>query len=230
MNKLIKPTTIYTAVIRKKSKIAAHSIHLQIQSADLDNLSDAAEPTLLIYLADPYQQIDTAYRQYSIWNYNAILQQADLVINTFSKGAGSQWAEQAQVGDTLYFRIGDSESAWNDQAEHYFLIGDITALAHLYEINRALPVSKTVHSIIYGKQLEDFFPDLDQSYPLERYMLNEHPLRYIQTIVDRNLPALEQDSMALVYGESHFTSLIAAYLKEHSKIPLITTKNFWTNT
>ncbi len=73
MNKLIKPTTIYTAVIRKKSKIAAHSIHLQIQSADLDNLSDAAEPTLLIYLADPYQQIDTAYgtitRYYSkpIW-------------------------------------------------------------------------------------------------------------------------------------------------------------------
>lgn len=55
----------------------------------------------------------------------------------------------------------------DESGKHYFLIGVIAALSHLYEINRAIAVNKEVHSLIYTANKDDVLPDLDRIFPIK---------------------------------------------------------------
>jgi len=68
-------------------------------------------------------------------------------------------------------------------ADSYLMIGDLSALSHLYVLNRNLPKPKHVESVIYNKHSTDFFEDIDGSRPFNFYCLELNPIIEVKEIV-----------------------------------------------
>lgn len=83
-------------------------------------------------------------RSYSIWDIDKDKNTISLAIATHSKGIGSQWAENCKVGDIVYYKTKKGKFILDSSADSYLMLGDLSALSHLYIINRYLPDNKQV--------------------------------------------------------------------------------------
>jgi len=223
---------IFSGIILQKNKIAEHTYHIKIQSMDLSRIHYIPGFSIDIFLSNPYYNPLSEVRRYSFWNYEPVYHVADFAINTFSNGKGAQWVQTVQEGDTIFFKEPSSEISMNDTADHYFLIGDIIALSHLYEINRALSVSKQVSSFIYAEHQEDIFPDLDHSFPLETHIIESLDPQKIIELISLNFPEHKTNTIAYILGDSKTVSYIYNYLKDNPMydISTIYIKSFWNKT
>jgi len=222
---------IYSGIILQKNKIAEHTYHIKVQSTDFARMHYDAGFTLDVFLSNPYDNPQSEVRPYSFWNYEPVYQVADFAINTFSNGKGAQWIQTVQKGDTIFYTAPVGEFTMDDTADHYFLIGDVTALSHLYEINRAVAVSKEVTSLIYAQHAQDFFPDLDHSYPLKTYTLKTFCAEEIIELIKKHFPRHTPNSIAYIFGDSVTTTSIYDFLKDNPAFDIrrIFVKNFWNS-
>ncbi|MFH7015814.1 FAD-binding oxidoreductase [Flavobacterium sp. FlaQc-47] len=206
-----------------------HVFHLKIQSEDFDKMQYVPGFTLDIYLGNGEILSNLETRKYSIWNYEPVHQIIDVAICTFSNGKGAHWVSTLKNGDILYFNPPKGKLLINESADYYYLIGDITSLSHLYEINRNLSINKKVFSFIYAYSQRDIFPDIDGSFPFDYYVIN--PL--IPELVQQKIEALEPDfsgtGFAYILGEPKTVITLHDYFKNQKKwnSNQLRSKPFW---
>ena len=201
---------IFTGIVLLKTKIAAHTYHLKIQSPDFLQQGNTAE----FFFSNPYYDPDSKVHQYPFWNYEPVYHTTDFAVHTFSEET-SQWIKAVQEGDTVFFRQTSDGFEADENGEHYFLIGDLASLSRLYEINRTLSVSKTVSSLVYAEQAEDLFPDLDHSFPLNFFI--SKPIRSEEIIghIRNHFPKNAKNTIAYILGNASITEAISEYIRKN---------------
>ncbi|MDR6922615.1 MULTISPECIES: hypothetical protein [Chryseobacterium] len=205
MNKL----DIFMGIVLLKTKIAAHTYHLKIQSSDFLQQGNTAE----FFFSNPYYDPQSKVHQYPFWNYEPVYHTADFAVHTFSEET-SQWIKAVQEGDTVFFRQISDASEADETGEHYFLIGDVTSLSRLYEINRTLSVSKTVSSLIYAEQDEELFPDLDHSFPLNFFISKPVKPEKVIEHIRYHFPENAKNTIAYILGNASVTEVVSRYIRK----------------
>jgi len=167
-------------------------------------------------------------RSYSIWDINIDTNTISLAIATDSNGIGAQWVKNCNVGDTVYYKTKKGTFTLNTSADSYLMIGDLSALSHLYIINRSLE-NKPVESIIYNNTLSDLFEDVDGTKPFNFYELEENAIDSILEKVKEQLPNLKGKKMVYIAGDSRVCVALNHYFRKelHWNSKQIKTKPFW---
>lgn len=190
-----------------------HVYHLKIQSDDFKQLEYIPGFTMDVFLGDPNTQENIDDRKYTIWNYEPIHQIIDVAICTFSNGKGANWVRTLEKGDTVYFKPPRGKLLLDDSADYYLMIGDITSLSHLYEIHRNLPLNKKVFSFIYTYNQRDIFPDIDDSFPLDYYVINPLDPEVVKNKIISLLPDFEGEGIAYLLGDPNTVITLQHYFK-----------------
>lgn len=167
-------------------------------------------------------------RSYSIWDINKDTNTISLAIATDSNGIGAQWVKNCNVGDTVYYKTKKGTFTLDTSADSYLMIGDLSALSHLYIINRSLE-NKPVESIIYNNTLSDLFEDVDGTKPFNFYKLEENAIDSILEKVKEQLPNLKGKKMVYIAGDSRVCVALNHYFRKelHWDSKQIKTKPFW---
>lgn len=167
-------------------------------------------------------------RSYSIWDINKDTNTISLAIATDSNGIGAQWVKDCNVGDTVYYKTKKGTFTLDTSADSYLMIGDLSALSHLYIINKGLK-NKQVESIIYNNTLSDLFEDVDGTKPFNFYELEENATDSILEKVKEQLPNLKGKKMVYIAGDSRVCVALNHYFRKelHWDSKLIKTKPFW---
>lgn len=215
--------SISTGIILLKNKIAAQTYHLRIQSQDFSQMQYVTGMMIEFYLSNPCYNTQSKSMKYTFWEYEPIRQTADFAV-TVSEHEEKNWMGNLQEGDILFFKIPFHSFILDLTADHYFLIGNVKALPGLYALNRALPVSKTITSLIYAEQKRDVFPDLDNSFPLNSFSIQPIDSVKILEYIQRNFPKNIPDTIAYILGDSGI--FIYEYLKNNSSFEI---RNIYIN-
>ncbi|PWN71596.1 hypothetical protein C1631_002940 [Chryseobacterium phosphatilyticum] len=205
------PLPIFTGIILLKNKIAGHTYHIKVQSRDFPRIQYVAGLVIEIYQTNPYYDHQSNVRRYAFWDYEPIHSVADFAITISSDQEDRKWIEALQEGDILFFRSLPEPIIKDYSGDHYFLIGDIRGLSALYEFNRALPVSKTVTSLVLIEDEEDFFADVDHSFPLNSYNIKSIHSAKILEYIQKYFPKNKRNTIAYIFCDSG--CFIADYLK-----------------
>ncbi|WP_308637135.1 siderophore-interacting protein [Paenibacillus silvisoli] len=221
------------AVIVQKQQVAAHTYRITLElpeHAKPLNYTPGEFLRVLVGLNKPVK-VSEMVRTYSVWSYDQAKRMIDIAVCTFSSGSGAAWAKQAKAGDTVHFTGPKGKFTVDDSGEQYILIGDISSLAHLYELNRHLSArKKKVHGIVYAQQEGDFFPDLNGETPLSFHILPEHP---VQPLIERLEPIVQSAAggKGIVYigGDGRVCAELNAYFRtaRHGGSWQVKSKPFW---
>jgi len=167
-------------------------------------------------------------RSYSIWDINKDTNTISLAIATDSNGIGAHWVKNCNVGDTVYYKTKKGTFTLDTSADSYLMIGDVSALSHLYIINRSLE-NKPVESIIYNDSLSDLFEDVDGTKPFNFYALEENAIDSILEKVKEQLPKLKGKTIVYIAGDSRVCIALNHYFRKELQwdSKQIKTKPFW---
>jgi len=232
MNNQRETSIIQSGIVLECKQIAAHTFQLKVQSNDFAKMQYVAGFTVDIFIGNPFNDPNCEHRKYSFWNYEPVYHIADFAICTFSNGKGAEWIQKLQQGDIIFFKPPQGKLLVDNSAENYLLIGDITSLSHLYEINRNLAVSKKVFSFIYAAQELDIFQDIDKSFPFIHHIIPSNSADLIVDKIINHLPKNLTDTIAYIFGHPETCIQLHNYLKHDRNIPVqnLRTKPFWKTT
>ena len=210
-------------------QVNKHVFHLKIQSADFEKMDYVPGFTLNIFIGDPINEQHIDDRKYSIWNYEPVHQIINVIICTFSKGKGANWVRTLKKGDIIYFTPPRGKLLLDDNADYYLMIGDITALSHLYEINRNLPFNKKVFSFIYTYNQRDIFPDIDGSFAFYYYVINPLDTEMVKDKIMSLLPHFSGRGIAYLLGDPKTVIALQHHFKNEQHWPIkdLRAKPFW---
>jgi len=168
-------------------------------------------------------------RSYSVWDIDKEKNTIDLAIATHSQGIGAKWVESCKPNDTVYFKWKKGKFLIDTNADSYLLIGDISALSHLYIINRNLPNTKQVKSFVYSQSNEDFFKDISENKPFDFHVLNENPSVEIIQKLNSIVPEMKCNKMVYIAGDSRVCIALTNYFRKELNwsAKQIKTKPFW---
>ncbi len=168
-------------------------------------------------------------RTYSIWQYDPKKAIIDMAVCTHTTGIGTRWAKEVAIGNTIYFSGPKGKFTIDQSGDYYLFVGDISALAHLYEINRHLTQPKPVISIIYGEEEADSFPDLTGEKPFTFYQLPQNPGSFVIDQLRSLMKPMSGKGLAYVGGDSRLCVTLNQYFRNSLswKSQQIKTKPFW---
>jgi NADPH-dependent ferric siderophore reductase len=220
-----------SATIVAVQAIAAHTYRLTLRGPALAGWIYVPGQTLNVFfgLHARDEAASLRKRTYSIWGYDAA-GQLELAICTFSDGPGAHWAAQCQPGDVVHFYGPGGKFLLDATAPAYALLGDVSCLAHLYELRRHLPAGVPVASVIHARHADDCFPDLDGSWPL--HLVVADTLSAAQHLAAAESQGLQLATPhALVYWGGPQATCVAGHrlLQNEWRWPaaLVKTKPFW---
>ena len=109
------------------------------------------------------------------------------------------------------------------------MIGDLSALSHLYIINRNLADNKQIKSVIYSQNSNDFFADVDGSNPFDFHVMSENPSTEIIQKLNSIIPEMKGDTMVYIAGDSRVCIALTNYFRKELNwsTKQIKTKPFW---
>jgi NADPH-dependent ferric siderophore reductase len=230
LNQLVKQFLAEAAIVRKV-QLSEAAYYIQLKGESIKNADFVPGYFLRLGIGIGQETISfqDAVRSYSVWDMDKANGTIDLAIATQSKGAGAKWVEQCQLGDKVYFKWKKGHFLLDDQADSYLMIGDLSALAHLYVIRRNLPPDKSVESIVYSQYDNDLYPDVDGATPFHFYKMPPNPY---QTIIDRlkvALPKMSGRRMVYIGGDSRICVALTHYFRKELRWEArqIKTKPFW---
>ncbi|CAZ98353.1 siderophore-interacting protein [Zobellia galactanivorans] len=168
-------------------------------------------------------------RSYSVWAIDRENETIDLAIATHSRGIGAVWAETCQTDTEVHFKWKKGNFLLDDSADSYLMIGDLSALSHLYVIKRHLPEEKQVESIIYNHDLSEMFPDIDGSTPFRFFEMPENPAEEVLTELRPLLKKMQGRKMVYIAGDSRLCVALNKYFRKELNwdTKQIKTKPFW---
>jgi NADPH-dependent ferric siderophore reductase len=152
-------------------------------------------------------------RSYSVWDIDRHNNSIDLAICIHSEGPGSSWAKECNVGDAVYFAWNKGNFIVDNTADTYIFIGDLSALAHLYEIQRNLPREKHILSLVYNEDKTEFFKDIDGKQPFNFYELPENPAAELVLQLSDLIGEASGEIMAYIGGDSRVCITLTQYLR-----------------
>lgn len=221
-------------IIVQKTKLSPSVYKLRIKSQDLKSLDYTPGYFLRLGVGIGKEEISfkDKVRSYSIWNIDKEKEIMDLAIATHSNGIGAKWAEVCETGETIHFKFKKGKFLLDKTADSYLMIGDLSALSHLYAINRNLPEEKQVESLIYSQNINELFADIDGSNPFTFYEMPQNPYEDIITNLPKLLSKMQGVKMVYLAGDSRIClALNKHFRKELNWIPRqIKTKPFWNPT
>lgn len=220
---------IQKGILLDIKQINRHVFHLEIQSSDFKKMEYIPGFTIDIFLGDCLAFPNLETRKYSIWNYEPVHQIIDVAVCTFSKGKGANWVTTLEKEDLIYFKAPKGKLLADDSADYYYLIGDVTSLSHLYEINRNLSMGKKVFSFIYAYNQRDVFPDLDGSFPLDFYIINPLEPEIVKQKINILEPETNNNRIAYILGDPKTVVVLYDYFKNDKQwnIKSLKAKPFW---
>ena len=231
LENIIKKVVLEAAVIEQKEKISAsvYKIRLKSESIKKTYFKPGYFLRLGIGIGNDNLSMKDKVRSYSVWNINQTEGYLDLAIATDSKGIGSQWVANCSVGETVYFKWKKGNFLLDETAESYLMIGDLSALSHLYILNRNLPSNKQVESILYSEDQNTFFDDIDGSKPFNGYCLEQNPINEILEKVKEIIPKLKENTIVYIAGDSRVCVALNHYFRNELNwnTKQIKTKPFW---
>ncbi|MGI4874049.1 MAG: siderophore-interacting protein [Janthinobacterium lividum] len=208
-------------------RIAAHTYRLTLAGPALVGWAYVPGQTLNVFfgLAAAGDEASLRKRTYSIWGYDALAGRLELAVCTFSGGPGAQWAARCRPGDVVHFYGPGGKFLLDPTAPAYALLGDVSCLAHLYELRRHVPVGVPVVSVVHAYHADDCFPDLDGSLPLHFVVADTLTAAQYLAAAQGLVPG------ALVYwGGPQATCVAGHHLlqrEEHWPTERLKTKPFW---
>lgn len=228
---ILKKVVLQEATIIEKSRLsnAAYKIRLQSESITKVNFVPGTFLRLGIGFDKEDIPLKDKIRSYSVWDINKTEGHIDLAIATHSNGIGADWAMRCKTGDSVYFKWKKGAFLVDDTADGYLMIGDLSALSHLYMIRRNLSNNKKVESMIYSPEKSDLFPDIDGSLPFAFYEMPHNPYMEIMVLIKEIIPKMKGTKMVYIAGDSRICVAINQYLRKelHWETKWIRTKPFW---
>lgn len=168
-------------------------------------------------------------RTYSVWNIDKNNGTIDLAVATHSKGAGADWVEQLKTDDKIYFKWKKGNFLVDNNADSYLMIGDLSALSHLYMIKRNLPQDKQVVSILYSQHKDEFYTDIDGTTPFDYYEMPLNPYEEIINKIKEIVPKMNGIKMVYIGGDNRICIAVNKFFRKelHWETKQIKTKPFW---
>jgi len=201
-------------MVISKTKAAAHTYRLTIQPLGHQPFSYRPQDFLRILVDDdPHAPLRDRVRSYSIWNFDARTQCLDLAVCTFSDGPGARWIESARAGDDVYFMKHASNLAIQHDDADAVMIGDISALGHLYGLRRFFRYRDRVTGLIFGHDQADFFPDVDGETPFRFMAGGPHSRQAVLSAAEAALPRHAGKTAVYVAGGGEMCQLLYKHLK-----------------
>ncbi|HTN68324.1 MAG: phage tail protein [Chryseobacterium sp.] len=168
-------------------------------------------------------------RSYSVWDIDKFNGTMEIAIATHSNGIGAEWAEQCNAGDKVFFKWKKGNFIIDNSADSYLMIGDLSALSHLYIINRNLPKDKKVESILYSEKLNELFADIDGTKPFSFYEMPQNPYKEIIRKIKEIVPNMKGKKMVYIGGDSRICVALNQFFRKELQweTKQIKTKPFW---
>lgn len=228
---LLKKMVLEKAIIDKKEKISniVYKVRIKSEGIKKQDFQPGYFIRLGIGIGNDELSMKDKVRSYSVWDINKTEGYLDLAISTESHGIGSQWVENCKVGETVYFKWKKGHFLLDNSADSYLMIGDLSALSHLYIINRNLPKSKQVESLIYSQDSNNFFEDINGKKLFKFYQLEENDIDKIFTIVEELVAKMKGNKMVYIAGDSRICVDLNHYFRKilHWNSKQIKIKPFW---
>jgi NADPH-dependent ferric siderophore reductase len=202
------------ATIRDKKQIAPHVFHIQIEGKALQQEHPLGYTLRILVGKDKDLGFDDNIRSYSTWRVNKERGVVDMAICTHGNGSGSQWARDCHVGDKMAFIWQKTNAVLDESAEAYLFIGDLSALGHLYALNRVVPTSKKISSFIYGADKEDFFSDINGTTPFAFHEIKNDPSAEIIKSLPRLISGLPENTSVYIMGDSRVCVQLTNYFRK----------------
>ena len=219
------------AEIVYKAPLSPSAFHIRLKSDRLkyDGFVPGYFLRLGVGMDDDTQGIRDKVRSYTAWDYDAGQGTVDIAVAIHSQGVGAHWAQRCQVGDQVFFTWHKCKLVVDDAADSYLMIGDLSALAHLYKIRRHLSENKQAQGIFYSQNKTDLFKDIDGSKPFSLHEMSENPIEALKEKIDAALPAMSGKRMVYLAGDSQVCVALNHYFRKELKWDTrqIKTKPFW---
>ncbi|NRA51954.1 MAG: siderophore-interacting protein [Phaeodactylibacter sp.] len=217
------------STVINKEKIADQAFRLTVQSEGLKNIAYTPGNHLRVFVGmNTDHKLGDKVRTYSIWQLDKDSGTADLAVCTHSNGPGSTWVQTVQEGDYLYCSNPTGKFTLDTTADHYFFIGDASALGHLYEIRRHLPSDKTFDSFIYSAHKGQLFEDIDGTSPFKFYDAEGVPVDEVQMLLKEST-SNDPKTIYYVGGDGRLCVALNRYLRNEQGVnsKVVKTKPFW---
>ncbi|MCG9791876.1 siderophore-interacting protein [Flavobacterium algicola] len=228
---VLKKLVLDEAILIEKIKISASVFKIRLQGKSIKNTDFTPGYFLRLGIGIGNDNISfkDKVRSYSVWDINKTAGYLDLAIATDSNGIGSQWAINCKVGDTVYYKWKKGNFLVDDSADSYLMIGDLSALSHLYIFNRNLPTNKQVESLVYSHKSSDFFEDIDGSKPFNFHNLEANPVDAIVKVIKEITPKMTGNRIVYIAGDSRVCVELNHYFRNELQWETnkIKTKPFW---
>lgn len=228
---IIKSVVLNEAVITEKVKLseAAYKIRLENETIGKINFIPGSFLRMGLGIGNDELSLKDKMRSYSIWDINKEKSYLDVTIATHSNGIGSQWIKKCQVGQKIYFRNKKGNFLADDTADNYMMVGDLSALSHLYMIRRNIGLDKHVESIVYSQDEQDLFPDIDGSHPFNFYQLPKNPTEELIAMVSEKVSKFKGRKMVYIAGDSRVCVALNRFFRQELlwETKQIKTKPFW---
>jgi NADPH-dependent ferric siderophore reductase len=220
-----------SATIVRVERIAAHTYRLSLSGPALAGWAYVPGQTLNVFFGLNARADEGSLRKrtYSIWGYDPA-GQLDLAVCTFSDGPGARWAAGCRVGDVLYFYGPGGKFLLDPTAPAYALLGDVSCLAHFYELRRHVPAHVPLVSVIHAEHADDCFADIDGSFPLQFVVAGAlSATQYLEAVQEQGL--VLSSPRALVYWGGPQATCVAGHRllqrEHHWPAGWLKTKPFW---
>lgn len=224
-------TFLRRARVLSRRPIARQVEHLTIGGPELEGLPFVPGQHLRVRVAHGgAAAFGGMVRTYSIWNYEPASGTIDLAICTHSNGPGARWVRRLEAGDEILFSGPKGKFTVEDFAGVQLMIGDVSSLAHLYQIRRGLGPHRSVHGIIFLEGSQESFADLDGSQPFEFVRLKGDPVLSLMRRI-ATTESLLNSTPGLVYlgGEGRICIRLQSYFRDALGWPRrqVKAKPFW---
>lgn len=173
--------------------------------------------------------LHSSVRSYSVWDIDKINGTMDIAISIHSKGVGAKWIAKCKAGDTINYNWKKGNFILDNSADSYLFIGDLSALSHLYIIQRNLPKDKQIESIVYYQHRNELFDDIDDTKPFNFYEMQETPVNEIIERIKEIVPKMKGKKMVYIGGDSRVCVALNKYFRKELnwETKQIKTKPFW---
>lgn len=221
--------TFRSAELIHKEQITPTTYHIRIKinGDNLKNYIPGQQLRVLVGL-DNMMSLSNLVRTYSIWYYDELKNEADLAVCTFSNGQGAKWVQNLEYGDTIHFRGPEGKFILNTDADNHLFLGDISSLAHLYELNRHTGLVTKATGIVYSSSKEHYFDDI---YPKRNFGFLESCANTIEDLIaEISWSGIRKENTAVyIAGETSICVGLHNYFKKELNFSPkhIKTKPFW---
>ena len=226
LKKLFKENTIVL-----KQRISESAYWIKIKGENIKNAEFIPGYFLRVGVGfnDDELSLHGSVRSYSVWDIDKTKGTIDIAIATHSKGVGAKWIEECKVGDNVRYNWKKGNFILDDSADSYLFIGDLSALSHLYILQRNLPKNKQIESIVYSKHRDELYEDIDDTRPFEFYETQENPVNEIIEKVKEIVTKMNGKKMVYIGGDSRVCVALNKYFRNELnwETKQIKTKPFW---